>query len=386
MLQYDCSSELGFRILSDQKTVIGVQRRSKLRVAKEDILDESHPVVFYKAANSPVSVLILDQSAGLLLTGEGNGSNGRVIQYDLLSGRVLRDYASLGMGAVSSGARSGNLCFFGGWGSSSFAAIDTVRQRRVLGPVRTAVQNLLSLQICTLVTDSARAKKVLVVSGDDSDYSQNSPDMLDVTNLIEKFTDYDSLRRLAMSLHSQKKLIESEIKSSEQKKNGLLNKLEKQAEQVKSNRLLARQNVVLGLIAQRPFDKEFSGSDRGSDDSKNESSNYGLDRKWAATLRRQQLKRESKNDQDPKPQDIKFQLDTAQMQDRELRDLVPYLQSQNYRLASKIHVGTDQTPESQVDPDSSFDRCFYFQYASIWQIFVWLIKIKCTFLRIFYAI
>ena len=62
---------------------------------------------------STVWSLVIGQIADALLVGEENEHRDRPVQYDLASGRVTKDYGSLGVGALLARTRLGSLCFFG---------------------------------------------------------------------------------------------------------------------------------------------------------------------------------------------------------------------------------------------------------------------------------
>ena len=228
----------------------------------------------------------------MLLTGENNNDLGRVVQYDLGTGQVAKDYGSLGIGSIISSARLGNLCFFGGGQSCGFVVVDTLTQRVVCSPVRTAVGCISSLTVWTGRSGEQDARSILVAVGWDVDYSTDRTDMFDVTDLVLEHTSHHSLRKLVVSLqkrqqeeqtrlgtieqllHEQQKahsaLIESKDKQiSELQSDNLalkeslanehrkhdrtkskLRELRHWLDSSKDNsRLLTRQNVILGLVS-----------------------------------------------------------------------------------------------------------------------------------------
>ena len=183
-LEYKCLNDSSFRVLSDEATVVGVQLSDSKVVAKEHIVNTSRPVVFYSAGKSMVWTLAVDQHADTLLVGENSNQQGRVVQYKLDTGDVVHDYGSLGIGLVMSSTRLGNLCFFGGYDSSSVAVVDTLTHQVVQRPVKTAVGIINSLAVCTVNPNEPDATTVLAVAGRKIDYSADRTDLFDVTQLV----------------------------------------------------------------------------------------------------------------------------------------------------------------------------------------------------------
>lgn len=205
-LEYDCGCDSHFQVLSDECTVVGVRLENNTVVTKENIANHSARVVNYTAASNEVFTLVVDESANLLLAGQYYKNQGRVVQYCLDTTKVVKDYSSLGIGAIVSSARLGNLCFFGGWESSSVAAVDTLEQKVLGHPVKTAMESIYSVAMCETRTDTVRPKTVLSVAGLDIDYSTGRPDLLDVTALVKTH----SRHKPAESLSQRNALLEAE--------------------------------------------------------------------------------------------------------------------------------------------------------------------------------
>ena len=184
-LEYYCIIDSHFCVLSDQRTVLGVGFATKNAVFKENIRDRSAPVVTFNGSHDNVFTLALDERCSTVFAGQFNNGFGRVVQYDLDTGRLLRDYGKLGMGSIESSASFGSLQFFGGYLSHSFLVIDAVGRSVVHGPVRTAVENIYSLAVCQTEHGSQESKVILVVTGPTPDYLQSRTDKFDITQLVK---------------------------------------------------------------------------------------------------------------------------------------------------------------------------------------------------------
>ena len=203
-------------MLSDEATVVGVQLSDNSVITKEYILDKSCPVVTYGAGRSALWTLAVDQQANVLLAGEIDTKNGRVVQYRLGTGEAVHDYGSLGIGAVISNARLGNLCFFGGHQSSSFAVVDTLTQKVLEVPFTTAIKSIHSLAVCTISPNTPDAKAVLAVAGTGVNYSVKLTDMFDVTQLVYRHGSRQIVAELPVSIDQSKQDIVHKVRTLKQ--------------------------------------------------------------------------------------------------------------------------------------------------------------------------
>ena len=221
-LEYFCTRDSSFCVLSDEATVAGVQLRNDKAVAKEHITDKSRQVVTYGAGRSPVLTVAVDQCANALLAGESDNNNGRVVQYRLDTGDVARDYGSLGIGTVLSSARVGNLCFFWGIDSSSFVVVDTTTQKIVQSPVKTAIGKIESITVCTASPSTPDAKAVLAVAGQSIDYSTGHSDMFDFTELVHRHGSRETVAEFATPVCQREQDLMRQVRTLE----GRLQKLQ----------------------------------------------------------------------------------------------------------------------------------------------------------------
>ena len=132
-MDYFVLSDSSFCVLSDQSTVIGVDKANRNTIIKHSITDLSEQTVIYIANMGGVFTLAVDERQNVLYAGGSNYySDGQVVQYDLSSGQVVKDFGPVGIRIIWSSLNVNNLWFFGAHGSSRFVVIDSV-SRQVLG-------------------------------------------------------------------------------------------------------------------------------------------------------------------------------------------------------------------------------------------------------------
>lgn len=165
---------------------MGVLYNNDKNIGKENIPEASRPVITYNGGISTIYTIAVHENFNFLLAGEDSLDQGRLLQYRLDTGALVRDYGSLGISCVFSSARLGRLCFFGGYNSQSFAVVDVVEQKVVYGPVRSAITTIFSLAVCKTSHDNSGAKTVLAVAGENINYSNDRTDLFDVTGLVSK--------------------------------------------------------------------------------------------------------------------------------------------------------------------------------------------------------
>ena len=216
-LEYFCNRDSSFHVLSDEATVVGVQLTDKKVVSKEHTVDKSCAVVTFSAGKSTFCTLAVHQQVNVLLAGGSENSSGCVNQYRLDTGDMIHNYGNLGIGAVVSSARLGNLCFFGGYKSSSFVVIDALTQQVVQRPVATAVGSISSLAVCTAYTNTPNAKAVLAVAGTGTNYSANRNDLFDVTQLVYRYGSFQFMAELSVSIYQRQKELTQKVHTLEQR-------------------------------------------------------------------------------------------------------------------------------------------------------------------------
>ena len=177
-----------FRVLADQNTVLGVNFKQRNVIFKENIVDERTPTVPYDSRNYRVYSMVLDEADSLLLVGGKtyNERQGNILQYDLDTGRLLKDFRLLDLWTILSNCRYNNLCFFGTF-KDTFIVLDSVNRVVVHRPVRTSVRHIDGLELVDIGVGEAHAKLLLFVSGRQRDYAQSKTDVFDVTQLILEY-------------------------------------------------------------------------------------------------------------------------------------------------------------------------------------------------------
>lgn len=176
-----------FTVLSDQETVVGVLCNSNnLNILnKENLIDPDSPIITYNGNTHNVNAVVVDESSDILMAGEANKGQGKVVQYKLSNGEILHNYESLEIGKVLCGTRFCNLYFFGGI-SGNFRIIDANLKSTILDPVETCIGDIYDLEVCPVEGDDP--KLFVTVDGRDQNNEEetgNKTDCFDVTNLVE---------------------------------------------------------------------------------------------------------------------------------------------------------------------------------------------------------
>ena len=184
---YLCTIHSGFHILSDQAFVIGTSIKDKKTIIKEHISDRSAPIVTYSANSNQVLSFIVKESENYLLAGNYNRDEGSVVQFDLSTGQIVKNYGRIGIEGVLSSVKFGNLSFFGGYSSSKLIVIDSMRKRVVHAPVETAVLHIRSMNVFVTKNNLKEKKVFLFIAGLGVKYSNRKTDVFDISELVDKF-------------------------------------------------------------------------------------------------------------------------------------------------------------------------------------------------------
>lgn len=212
-LEYYCDTDSGFGILSDQKTIFGVQYAGKCNlICSEDILDDKPQIltfprgVKYKGkheykgkmteeekrkererpqsfSNQYVRTLIICEERDSLMAGEDDGERGRVVEYNLSTGEMVKDYGSLSISKVRCGRRIENLCFFGGI-RGEVKIIDTDKQEIMIERITTSIEHIYSMTFCAII--DPEEKVYLALCGRYPDYEHQKTDVFDISECYRK--------------------------------------------------------------------------------------------------------------------------------------------------------------------------------------------------------
>ena len=185
--EYVCKSVTNFCVLSDQATLIGINHGGDQKtILKENVADKLAPIVTYEANKGSITTLSVDEAKNALFAGDFSNQIGHVVQYDLESGQAVKSYGSIGIGDIMSSTKLGNLWIFGGMTSKKLTVICGVTRRVVHRPVTTAIRYITSLITCRVVDSAEGSKTLLFVFGIESDYSNYTTDIFDITQLVQK--------------------------------------------------------------------------------------------------------------------------------------------------------------------------------------------------------
>ena len=185
-LEYFCDINSNFCVLADQATIIGVRDTNQNTIVKENLTDQSALVVTYTANIGFVYTLAVDEPKNMLFAGSSNDFNGQVVQYDLSTGRALKNYCQVAIGAILSITRLDKLCLLGGCGTSKFAVIDATTRQIAHEPVTTAIREIFSMTVCNLQRAQKNSKVLLLVAGESQNYSNGRTDVIDITGLVNE--------------------------------------------------------------------------------------------------------------------------------------------------------------------------------------------------------
>ena len=185
-LEFYCITDSHYFVLSDEATFMGIYFKNKQVIIKENILKKAHPVVQYTGGESKVGTFSVNESNNTVLAGEYFNGLGRVIQYDLETGKIIRNYGSIGVDLVNSSTNFRSFWFFGGIGCYHITVIDIITREIALKIPGTAIRNALSLAIADTNDQRLCRKVLLVVTGSFADYTKSKTDVFDITRLIDR--------------------------------------------------------------------------------------------------------------------------------------------------------------------------------------------------------
>ena len=184
-LEYFCGNDSHFCVFSDEVTILGVKFEDKQTIVKERISDNNQSIQPYNGNTSEVCTLALDEANSTFLAGEINKSKGNVVQYDIQSGRVLRNYGPIGIGHVLANTRLGCFCFFGAWTSKKFTVVNIRIRELVCEPVETCLNSIVSIKIFEIENEPGNKLYLLTLTGPGFDESGGKNDVFDITELIQ---------------------------------------------------------------------------------------------------------------------------------------------------------------------------------------------------------
>ena len=148
---------------------------------QEHLADCKSHVLEFGELRFEINSILLIESLDCLLVGDRNGT---LVQYRLDSARsrpeIRAKYLRLGIGLISSSISLGNLAVFGG-SCNKLAVLDLITQKKICDNVCVAVEWVQSLSVCRVSEPGQPARVLLAVSGQNSDYSGDKSDLLDVT-------------------------------------------------------------------------------------------------------------------------------------------------------------------------------------------------------------
>ena len=181
---YVCDTDSNFCVLEDESTVLGVHSKHKSMIIKENIIEHSSSILLYNKNQTTIYTLALHEQNNTFFAGEDFNYKGRIVQYDLETGQMIRNYGSIGVSCVISSARFGRFICFGGL-MSKFVVVDTLTRRIVQGLVQTIIRCIDSIEFFAIFQKKGNFKVLVTVTGWGSDYLKGRSDVFDFTELTK---------------------------------------------------------------------------------------------------------------------------------------------------------------------------------------------------------
>ena len=168
----------GFQILDDSVFAVqgGGNYMSPCTLVRESFSGNRLQRFQFGNHKSKVLSLLVDHKLNSLFAGD---EHGKLVQYNLQNGKIIKDYGLLHVGALMSIASWEGLMALGGFYQK--IVFVNVKKTQVLNVMPTAIGNILSLHFCPLVSTNNNPKLLLTVTGLDSDYEHSKTDVFDVT-------------------------------------------------------------------------------------------------------------------------------------------------------------------------------------------------------------
>lgn len=172
--------ENAFLVLPDNKTIVGVDAKTRVNLVVEDI--STNKASFFGKHSDIILSLLYDKTTSSLFVGEYGG---KIIQYQKERNNqvfnIVKDYGCLDLGGVNCCTQIGEYAIFGG-DTHCLVAIN-IRERRVCeDKIESPYMFVASLQVC----HSLSSKVYLSLGTDDPYICPEVPDILDMTLLYEK--------------------------------------------------------------------------------------------------------------------------------------------------------------------------------------------------------
>ena len=117
------------------------------------------------------------------MAGESNNLKGKIVQYSLSTGKMLKDYGLLGIESVKTGIKTGKYSFFGG-SDSHLLCIDFDKRQVIKEPQRTEIESISCIDYFLIHQKDKIKKHVIAIVGKVPWKSTIYNDVYDITNII----------------------------------------------------------------------------------------------------------------------------------------------------------------------------------------------------------
>ena len=183
-------------------------------IIKEKINEICTPIVAYTANNGDVYAVAVNEPNNVLFAGGENFYRGQIVQYELSTGKVLKNYDQVGIGSIWSSTVIGNMWIFAGYKSSKFVVIDSVTKQVFHKPVTTAIDSIYYMTIGKVKHNRHDSKLLLFIVGDDPDFSESKTDVFDITRLANKYSSVLKNKKHFQSTILDQRIFQDELSSS----------------------------------------------------------------------------------------------------------------------------------------------------------------------------
>ena len=188
--KYHCFYENSFQVLSNEQTLVSVKDSNKSTILLEDIEsdDPDYMPVSLTSNSSVVNVIIKSEELKAIWAGD---SQGHLVQYDLTSGELVKDFGNLQIGKILSGTILGSIAVFGG---CHFLRVVSAKKREVLGvPLKSTIAEICSLHFCLVNDDSLENDLILLsISGFINSANTKISEIINLTQLMTKLINNDT--------------------------------------------------------------------------------------------------------------------------------------------------------------------------------------------------
>lgn len=176
-----------FAVLKDEKTIIGISRDSRGTLVKENISLWGVVCTPHKftTRHRVINTVMLYEKRNMVFSGEDGGT---LIQYNLTTGNIERNFGNLRIGDIVSMTRLGPIGIIGGFKQNHFSVVMLNDKEHSVHQFQCGINYLSSLQICVVKKPffSENKQVLLCISGYDASFIPYVTDVFKITSLVKQ--------------------------------------------------------------------------------------------------------------------------------------------------------------------------------------------------------